>query len=159
MWTVAAGVLGERSEVEDVVQEACGVALGKLPEFQPGTSFAAWMAQIVRYVALNHLRSRQRSAARDVSELDLAWETPAAGTDPPVDLADDRGAFDDLTLRALRELAPVARACLLLRVVQELEYREIAALLGIPEGTAMSHVHRSRENLRRRLSNERGGLP
>ena len=48
--------------------------------------------------------------------------------------------------------APMARACLLLRAVQDLDYSELSRLLGIPEGTAMSHVHRARNALRRALA-------
>ena len=54
-------------------------------------------------------------------------------------------------LQALRQLPDVARTCLLLRVVREMTYAEIAAALDIPAGTAMSHVHRTRKKLRRLL--------
>lgn len=60
----------------------------------------------------------------------------------------DQDAFDDSLTRALGELGEMARACLLLRTIVELTYAEIAEVLGIPEGTAMSHVHRSRRTLR-----------
>ena len=54
-------------------------------------------------------------------------------------------------MRALRAVGEMSRACMLLRAVHQLSYREISELLGIPEGTAMSHVHRTREALRDRL--------
>ena len=167
LWTVAAGVLGERSLAEDVLQEACVIALGKLEQFDPETSFTAWMGQVVRNVALNHARKHRRQATatvdpRVVGEL---VDDPADGRGPhpaepdrglPIDtrgeLLADAGDFDDAILRALRGLEPSARACLLLRTVLGLEYREIAQALGLPEGTAMSHVHRSRQALRERLA-------
>ena len=156
LWTLAAAVVGRRAEVEDVVQEACGIALGKLGEFEPGTSFSAWMASIVRFTALNHARAQRRRRGAEELEPERLWESPEIGADVPVDargsLAADQHAFDDALARALATLAPLARACLLLRTVRELEYREIAALLSIPEGTAMSHVHRSRTALRALLS-------
>ena len=68
----------------------------------------------------------------------------------------DQGAFDDGVLRALSSLDETARACLLLRTLLDLPYRDISLALGIPEGTAMSHVHRARGILRRKLSVSRG---
>src|SRR5262245_37407998 len=57
LWSVAAAVLGRREGAEDVVQEAVIVALGKRDELPKVENFAAWMAQIVRFVALNRRRS------------------------------------------------------------------------------------------------------
>src|SRR5262245_38843036 len=59
LWTVAAGVLGDAGEAEDVLQEAAMMALSRLDRFERDTSFLAWMAAFVRNVALNHLRKRQ----------------------------------------------------------------------------------------------------
>lgn len=159
LWLVGAGVLGTRQGVEDVLQEAAVVALGKADQFQAGTSFKAWMSQIVRFVAMNHGRRRKRDGAATSSEaLDQA-AAPSAAVQPPAEVITRRGslmpdqtAFDDEVTRALAELGETARACLLLRTVEGLEYAEISRVLGIPEGTAMSHVHRSRQTMRRRLT-------
>ena len=59
--------------------------------------------------------------------------------------------FDDHVVRALESLGDVPRSCLLLRTVAELSYVEISACMQIPEGTAMSHVSRSKARLRRLL--------
>lgn len=140
---LAASVLNTQNGAEDVVQEAALVALDRLDDFTPGTHFDAWMGRIVRFTALNHARARVR--ARSVGE-------------PSIELADRRRSggslaheLDDDLSRALAALAETARAALLLRTVLELDYATIARLLDIPEGTAMSHVHRSREALRRAL--------
>jgi RNA polymerase sigma-70 factor (ECF subfamily) len=55
-------------------------------------------------------------------------------------------------MRALRGVSEVARACLLLRTLEGMPYARISELLQIPEGTAMSHVHRTRQFLRERLA-------
>ena len=67
-----------------------------------------------------------------------------------------QGAFDDDMLRGLNQLSVEARSCLLLRVVDGLAYADIAELMSIPEGTAMSHVHRSKKWLRKVYSNTSG---
>ena len=157
LWTIAAGVLGDRSSVEDVLQEAALIGLGKLGDFDPTTSFNAWMGRVVRFVALNQLRlqRRRRTSPTDPDALDL--ERAPADLRPPRigpkgELAADSGHFDDDLDGALRELRPVARACLLLKTIMGLEYQEIGETLGIPPGTAMSHVHRARQHLRTRLA-------
>ncbi|MCO6435993.1 MAG: RNA polymerase sigma factor [Phycisphaerae bacterium] len=149
LWFVAVGTSSCASEADDIVQEAAVVALKKLHEFQPGTDFVAWMAQIVRYVGLNHSRKRRRrpmnnadpSTQTDAAHRAHAGETPAPGN----------SALKHGILTALEDVSDTARACLILRTVEDMPYGRIAELLEIPEGTAMSHVHRTRQILRKRL--------
>lgn len=149
LWLIAAGVLGNRNDAEDVLQEAAMIGLRKCSEFDPATSFAAWMGGIVRNVARNHARKtvRRHTAPADPAALDRE----AAARVP-----DQAGGFDDRVLRALGMLEETARMCLLLRTVSDMQYKEIAAVLGIPEGTAMSHVHRSRHAMRAALTDQKG---
>lgn len=165
LWCIAASVLGRRDEIEDVLQEAALIAMTKLEEFDPNTSFAAWMGQIVRYTALNTGRRRARRQAITPGSERLVEESPAQTMNPnaqPPDVtnvgqvAADQTSFDDRLLNALGRLGETQRACLLLRVVQDLSYREIALALNIPEGTAMSHVHRAQKALRGSLNDGKG---
>lgn len=167
LWLIAAGILGNRAGADDVVQEAAVLALARIDQFTPGTNFVAWMAQTVRYVAYNHARKRNRSRTTSLDAADpdsprLAYRPRADGGDlrlgergqvPP-----DQRHFDDRLVQALGGVSEVARACLLLRTVEGLEYSEIARLFSIPEGTAMSHVHRARQYLRQRLSGGGAGV-
>ena len=146
LWCIAAAVLGEGARAEDVVQEAAITALGKLDSFDPNSNFSAWMGRIVRFTALNHRRKVHRRAQREVDNFDV--ELAAAATAMPTN------TFDERTRAALDSLGEVSRMCLLLKVVIELEYTEIAAVLEIPKGTAMSHVHRARKKLRDLLAEE-----
>jgi RNA polymerase sigma-70 factor (ECF subfamily) len=161
LWVVAAGVLGRSAGAEDVVQEAALLALGKLDQFQPGTHFAAWMAQMVRYVALNQVRRQVRGRAQSLDDSESgahsAHRGGSAAREPELRLG-SRGevpagqhSFDDRLMRALEGLTDVARGCLLLRTLEGMEYDEIGRVFNIPQGTAMSHVHRSRMRLRERL--------
>jgi len=158
-WLVAAGVLGSRSHADDVVQEAGLIALSKLDQFPAGGNFPAWMSAIVRHVALNTARKEHR---RRTSRIDGEAGEPAAPPDaPPPDagrvspsgrLPGDQEFFDDRIMHALSSMSEIARTCLLLRTIEDLEYSEISRLLEIPENTAMSHVHRARQYLRQRLA-------
>lgn len=174
LWLITVGIVQDRALADDVVQEAALTALGKLDQFdltQGDAGFAAWMSQIVRYVALNAAR---KARGRRADELD-ADALPAAegaggasasadGRDlrltPRGDLPADQRSFDDRVTNALRAVGETARCCLLLRTIEGLDYAEISRLLQIPEGTAMSHVHRTRLLLRERLADlepRRGG--
>jgi RNA polymerase sigma-70 factor, ECF subfamily len=159
LWLVAIGIVSDASTAEDVVQEAALLALEKLDQFQPGTNFRAWMAQMVRFVALNHARKRQKHKA--VTLDDASGRRPLSTEPLPVaelhlgnrgQLPPDQAHFDDRVLAALNSVGEIPRSCLLLRTIEQLEYSEIAKMLEIPEGTAMSHVHRTRQYLRERLA-------
>ena len=153
---VAAAVLGTREGADDVVQEAALVGLRKWSTFRAGTNFTAWMAEIVRNIALNERRKTQRRRTYAADPDDLA-QTLAAPTSQlgrnDLELDDWQPWFDDLVWTALQDLSEDARCCLLLRIVHQLSYAEIGETLAISAGTAMSHVHRSRAVLRKALSN------
>jgi RNA polymerase sigma-70 factor (ECF subfamily) len=157
LWSVAAGVLGRRDGAEDVVQEAVIVALGKKSELSKVENFVAWMAQIVRFVALNRRRSNKIRAADGEEALMriAADEDQGPRHDRLIDthgrLHAGEAIFDDHVLKAVNALDETPRACLLLRVLNDMSYKEIGQVLQIPEGTAMSHVFRARKLMMERL--------
>jgi len=63
-----------------------------------------------------------------------------------------KDSFDDDVMHALGKISEDARTCLLLKSVENMSYKEIATLMKIPEGTAMSMVHRARTSLRKELA-------
>jgi RNA polymerase sigma-70 factor (ECF subfamily) len=157
LWFIAAAILGDRSMAHDIVQEAAAIAMGKLNEFDSSTNFTAWMGQIVRFVALNEARGRQRRKTTVTSPDILASGAVVGNPHPSSSMAHESGQsstenFDEHVTAGLMSLDETARTCLLLRVVHGMAYSEISKALSIPEGTAMSHVHRSRLALRDRLS-------
>ena len=158
LWLIAIGIVSDASAAEDVVQEAALLALEKLDQFQPGTNFRAWMAQMVRFVALNHARKRQKHRAVPIDDTSSQRALSAESLASPLhlgargELPKDQVHFDDRVITALNSVGEIPRSCLLLRTIEHLEYSEIARVLEIPEGTAMSHVHRTRQYLRERLA-------
>ncbi len=145
LWCIAAAIVKDRSLAHDIVQEAAVVAMGKMSEFDRNTSFAAWAGQIVRFTALNELRRKgkaPKSGDDALTSSGVRARPGASASDPEI-----RGQLST----AMETLDDTARACLLMRTVMDMPYQEIGAALGIPEGTAMSHVHRSRQALRAKL--------
>ncbi|MEO1495976.1 MAG: RNA polymerase sigma factor [Planctomycetota bacterium] len=158
LWTIAAAIVNDRDLAQDIVQESAMTGLRRLADYQPGTNFGAWMGQIVRFTALNSRRSAtsRKMQAVETHQFSETVEGDAAETDEPIDrqgrLVDDQQDFDDEVARAIDALDPERRSCLLLRVVHNLSYQEISEQLGVPEGTAMSHVHRAKSSMRKALS-------
>lgn len=156
LWCIAAAILGRRDRAEDVLQDAVVTALTKLDQFDPSTSFSAWMGQIVRFTALNARRQEINKPIAQGADPDLAESHESICQVQAVDsfgrITSDQKSFDDEVMAALAQLGETPRACLLLRTVRGLSYKEIARVLDLPEGTAMSHVHRARTALRRTLS-------
>lgn len=152
-WCAAAAVVGDRTLAQDVVQQGAMIALERLDQFDPATSFTAWMTTIVRNTALNESRkrTRRRTVAADAAFLDSAPGTPR--TDDVSGPGGTGSAFEGALAGALDALDDTARSCLLMRVVADMPYRQIALALAIPEGTAASHVHRARAALREALRN------
>ncbi|MBL8758816.1 MAG: sigma-70 family RNA polymerase sigma factor [Phycisphaerae bacterium] len=157
LWCIAVSVVRDRALADDVVQEAAMIALAKRHEFTPGSSFPAWAGQIVRYTALNEARKQARAprqAAGDDRDLDAPSPAAHASASPGSRVAAHHHArhLEPRLAAALDTLEQTARECLILRTTTDMTYAAIAAALGIPEGTAMSHVHRARQTLRRVLA-------
>ena len=156
---IASGIIGDRTHAHDIVQEAFVIALEKSDQFVAGTNFVAWLSEIVRRCSLNYAR-KIRGRKTTPTDPDLLAQTKEDVAERPASwpISTDTGEliktqydFDDETMRALGDITPEARCCLLLRVIQDLSYAEIAELMQIPEGTAMSHVHRSKRRMRESL--------
>lgn len=155
LWTLATAILRDRALAEDAVQDAAITGLRKIADFEAGTNFTVWMGQIVRFTSLNYLKSLKR---RKTTTLDvhLEAEPQASESNAPAvtaagELINEQIDFDDDLANAIKSLPAEKRVCLLLRVVHELSYQEIAEIVDLPEGTAMSHVHRAKAAMRKSL--------
>ncbi len=157
---IAAGMIGDKTYAEDIVQEAAIIAFRKSSDFELGSNYSAWLAEIVRRCALNYRRklgSRKTHPADPQVFSGLVCRDAPAAAGIPISAAsgafvESQTAFDDEVMLALRQLSDESRCCLLLRTILDLSYAEISVLMSIPEGTAMSHVHRGKSSLRQLLS-------
>jgi RNA polymerase sigma-70 factor (ECF subfamily) len=142
VYTLAYRLVEDRSEAEDVAQDAYLRMYRGLANFREEASFETWMHRIVANCAMSHLRKKGRFG-------DVMREEQQ---DVPVpDHAQELTVERDELARAMAELPPGQRTVLLLKDVYGLSAREIAQELGIEEGTVKVRVHRARRKLRETL--------
>jgi RNA polymerase sigma-70 factor (ECF subfamily) len=117
-----------------------------LDGFRGDARFSTWLYQIARREAIDASASRRRDLA-DVDEVPVA--APAAdNADARVRARDTREWLE----RAMAELDEGYRTAIELRYMAEKSYEEIAAVMGLPEGTVKTYVHRGKLELKRILS-------
>jgi RNA polymerase sigma-70 factor (ECF subfamily) len=133
-------------DAEDLVQETCLRAVRAFDRYQPGTNIRAWLYTILHRVRTDALRRAGRAPRTE----ELSDDGPAV---PPAQDALAHGQ-EDLE-RALARVPEAFRVCVILRDVEELSYREIAAALDVPLGTVMSRLYRGRAALRAALTGAR----
>jgi RNA polymerase sigma factor (sigma-70 family) len=150
---LAAQLLGDRDDAEDVVQDAFTVVHRNAATFDVERPFGPWFFAIVRRLATNR-RSRDARRARLMQLFGRA--TAEEVTMHPGEAVDAR--LDVVAaLRAMEDLSPMQRACLELVVLRGLSTEEVAAMHGISESTVRQHVFRARASLRDVLGDLPGG--
>jgi RNA polymerase sigma-70 factor (ECF subfamily) len=137
-------MVGNRSEAEDLVQEAYLEAWKSFHRFQLGTNCRAWMFKILIHRVHHYRRKWYRWYSKAESE-DLIIDRLTHEEPIPDDVRDE-----DL-LNALGRIPDMFREIVLLADVQEFAYKEIATMLEIPVGTVMSRLSRGRRHLREEL--------
>jgi RNA polymerase sigma-70 factor (ECF subfamily) len=148
-YALARWITGRRADAEDVVQEACLRAFGAIGSFGRGSA-RAWVLTIVRHTAYSWLRKNRPAALVVVEDLEVVESAQASSGDSRVETPE--AALIAKTESARLEAAIAAlptpfRESLVLRDVQGLDYREIAAVTGVPIGTVMSRLARGRRRL------------
>jgi RNA polymerase sigma-70 factor (ECF subfamily) len=145
---IAMGILGNAADAEDATQDAFIRAYENLRRYDLKRRFSTWIFTVVSNICKNRLRrERLRRRVPEASRV-------AGGADPAVEaVREERG---QLIKEALGELDFKYRAPLVLRYYNELDYKEIARILSLPEGTVKTHLHRGKAELKRIL--ERRGV-
>ena len=153
---MAARIVGDMDEGEDVVQAAFAQAWRKRGDFRGGGRWSTWLYAVVHNVALNH---RRKNARMVHDSLDT----------PPIGLHDDTAVYHDPELindecapeqtlnnqvaraeivELLSTVPAVNRGPVILRVIYGFSYRQIAVVLGVPVNTVKTRLWRGREVVR-----------
>ena len=132
VFRMALGFLRDRAHAEDVTQDIFLKLWQGLPAYDGRASPGTWLYTIARNTCLSALRS---DSYRRALPLDAAQE-PAAPAEP---------GMKDLALAQVMERLPeIQRTAITLFYLQEKSVGEVALMLGMPEGTVKSHLHRAR---------------
>jgi len=155
VYRVAYGLTRNAADADDLAQETFVRAWQALARSRAGEPLQPWLTRIAVNLCYSLFRRRKRRPETSIEPLVEAghqWE--AAGEDPAEDVA-GREHSQQLE-ECFAGLSPEHQAVLVLRVVQELSYEEIAAALGVPIGTVMSRLSRARAELKTRLAARTG---
>ena len=127
-----------------------------LKSFRAGEgSFTVWLARLSRNLLIDHYRRTKLERATDSIEEQLPMlEEKTAMISRTDGLVAGREA-SELLQGALQKLSPELRETVILRDLEELEYREIAQVLNVPEGTVKSRLNRGRAELARVLRRQK----
>lgn len=149
LFSLARHYTRNRSEIEDIVQDAFVKAYRSLGAFQQQSSFATWIYRIAVNTALDALKRRGRSPVRTVEEPELARRSGPAVLAPDARMGREEVAR--VTREILDELPEIFRTVLVMREFEDLSYQEIADVLCISIGTVESRLFRARARFRERL--------
>ncbi len=147
---------GKDSEAQDLTQEVLLRVFRSLKSYRSDDgAFATWLARLSRNLLIDHYRRTRQDRSTDSIEEQLPMiEERVATSARPEGLLAGREA-SELLQGALQRLSPDLREAVILRDLQELEYREIAEVLKVPEGTVKSRLNRGRAELARVLRQQR----
>ena len=149
---VALGVLHNAADAEEVAQEAFIRAYRSFHRLRDRERFRGWLARIAWRLALDRWRSASRRERRE----------QIAAEPPPVQNAEELAAsweFQGRLQQAVDELPPKLRQVLILGAVEGYNIREVAGLLGLPDGTVKSRLHLARKAMIERLKWIAGDSP
>ena len=158
IFAVCRRVTGNEADAADAAQEAMIAIVRALPRFDGRSSFGTWVYRIATNASLDELRRRRRrplanQSSRDDDGGEIEHADPDSGL--RLDAIGDRMLLD----AALAELAEDFRLPVVLRDVGDLDYAEIAEVLGVPIGTVKSRIARGRSALAHSLGRPFGNQP
>jgi RNA polymerase sigma-70 factor (ECF subfamily) len=149
---------GSAHDSEDLTQEVFLKVYGNLTSYDAGRgSFPTWLTTLTRNLLVDHFRRGRQQRATD--SIDAGWEDSSelqiadrlADPQPgPHQQAASR-ELERMVQQALTKISPELREAVILRDLQDLDYKEIAQVLHIPEGTVKSRISRGRAELARLL--------
>jgi len=149
---------GSASDADDLAQEVFIKMYRTLPSYDHTKgAFVTWVTTITRNLLVDHFRKTKQDRITD--SLDAA--SPHEDAQPLSEQIQDHSPPPDAHVRrrelgvavhaALAKLSPELREAVILRDLQDFDYREIATVLKVPEGTVKSRINRGRAELARLL--------
>jgi RNA polymerase sigma-70 factor (ECF subfamily) len=145
----------DSATAEDLAQDAFIKVLNHIDKYRPEFKLSSWLFKIANNVAIDHLRRRQLDTVSVSGSPHAVSESDVEATSFEI-ASQAESALDEIEARelgtaierAIGQLRPEYRSCILLRHVEGRSYEEIAATLDLPLGTVKTYIHRARIQLR-----------
>ncbi|MDP3542723.1 MAG: RNA polymerase sigma factor [Elusimicrobiota bacterium] len=155
VFNVALRLTGNRSDAEDLAQDALIRALRALPKFRGDSKLSTWVYTITVNTWKNRVRAeKSRGFWKTISfgafgnkEDDEPVYEPK-GDDAPLDSELEKEGTNAVVQKALLQLDADDRAIVVLREIEDRSYAEIGEVLGLAEGTVKSRLFRARAKLK-----------
>jgi RNA polymerase sigma-70 factor, ECF subfamily len=150
---------GSADDAEDLTQDVFIKMYRTLSSYDiERGAFMTWVTTITRNLLVDHFRKTKQErvtdsldAAPSEHEDALPLSERIADAGPAPDSRAQSQQIGEAVHHALQKLSPDLREALILRDLQDLDYREIATVLKVPEGTVKSRINRGRAELARLL--------
>jgi RNA polymerase sigma-70 factor (ECF subfamily) len=150
---------GGADDAEDLTQEVFIKIYRTMASFDPErASFNTWVTTVTRNLLVDHFRKTKNERITDSMDAPIGEEDEGRSISEQIE---DKGVSPDqqverlqtkqMVHEALQKLSPELREAVILRDLQDMDYREIAAALKVPEGTVKSRINRGRTELARLL--------
>ena len=148
---------GSGHEAQDLTQEVFLRVFRTVKSFRSDEgSFGTWLTRVTRNLLIDHYRRTRQDRSTDSIEEQLPrFEEEGASAMARPDEALAGKEASEVLQQTLQKLSPDLREAVVLRDLQEMEYREIAQVLEIPEGTVKSRINRGRAELARLLRKQK----
>ena len=152
VYTVCYRFTGKESEAQDLTQEVFLRVFRTLKSFRSGEgSFTVWLNRLTRNLLIDNYRRNKLERATDSIDDQLTTLEEKTSFSARTDSRLAGREASEILQGALQKLSPDLRETVILRDLEELEYREIAEVLNVPEGTVKSRLNRGRAELARIL--------
>jgi RNA polymerase sigma-70 factor (ECF subfamily) len=147
LYRVMYGMVRNRDDAEDLVEEAFIKAYRSIKRFETGRPFYVWLRRIAVNNAINFLRKERRIRT---DPLEYVAQKLANGRNDPVAMTEQK-LLQERINTAMARLPKEFRIILSLKVEEDMSYSEISEALKIPRGTVMSRLARARQKLKELL--------
>lgn len=142
-------MLGDRHQAEDIAQDAFVRAFKGLPRFERKAKFSSWLYQIALNLCKDYLKSKSRHAKSADDEQLAAMDGNPQEQAPRVVLQTE---LSQKLREAINKLPYLYREAFVLRHLQGLDYRDVAAITNVPADTVRVRAYRAREMMRQSLA-------
>lgn len=157
LWALCRRLTGNHADAEDALQDALIAIARGIRRYDGRAAFTTWSYRVATNACLDELRRRRRRPVPEVPEtlgVGTSSEGPGGAVSAPPAPAAVEAVADRLDVDAALALLPQDfRAAVVLRDLCDLDYAEIARVLGIPPGTVRSRIARGRSQLADLLGN------